>query len=457
MREILSIFVEYIRAHEDWLMKRILYYAQKQEYTKYTSTLKEAWRLSISGLSESFCRLIEERQGSIELQVGGDYRSDPAAQFGITEAERHKKRGISLDMFLGLMKYYAQSYRDLINESSFCAEDKQVYCTMLTRFFDRVEISFCMAWTTTEHDQVVSDLQAGNRLMTNEKNKYLTIFESLFMPVFVVDCNGKIENMNLSASNHFFTDPVPGAEYYRENKESVDFGTRFPWLSDDFTDFVKSTERKRIIEAYMNSKNRYYRIYFSRSLDVSGKFSGTIVILDDITLRKRMEQELEKLATTDPLTGAKNRRSFLQLFEQELADDRYFGRLALLMIDIDNFKDINDTYGHDIGDKVLQKLVATSYSVLGTTDTFGRWGGEEFMALLPNLGAEQAITVAERLRHELSTIEITVENSVPIHFTVSIGVTVAADENITSDDVIRKVDKALYMAKNQGRNRVALF
>lgn len=458
MSNILNTFSKYITDHEDWLMGRILGYAQQRNYTKYTSTLKEAWRLSISGLSESLVNLIETRGEDIELGPEEDYRSDPATQFGITEANRHRERGVSLDMFLGLMKYYHQSYQDLVKESNFNTSEKDHCNNLINRFFDRVEIAFCTTWASSEQGQVVGEMQDRNRQMTNEKNKYLTIFESLSVPVFIVDPAGKIENMNLAASNIFNTNSVPGSKYYTESKEELIFSEEFPWLAESYDDFVRSKEQKNISEKALDIKEQYFHVSFSRSLDVSGKFSGTIIIIEDITKRKKMEKALEKLATTDPLTGAKNRRSFRQFFEQELArNQRYGHKLALLMLDIDHFKNINDKHGHDTGDKVLKVLVAEAHGILRGADIFGRWGGEEFIVLLPESDIHQASTVAERLRGNLSKIEVNTDSGALVRFTVSIGMTIAENKDELLDDIVKKADKALFQAKAQGRNRVIVL
>jgi len=439
-------------------MGRILDYAQQRGYTKYTSTLKEAWRLSISELSKSFSELLETAGEDIELGPEKDCRRDPAAQFGIIEAKRHRERGINIDMFLGLMKYYRQSYQDVIEESHFTASEKKKYSNLINRFFDRVEISFCTIWASSEHDQIIGELQDRNRHMTNEKNKYLTIFESLSMPVFIVDPDGKIENMNLAASNIFDGNAVPGSKYYTNTKENIVFNKEFRWLKEMYDDFVKSDEEKAQSEKSLAAKGQYFHVSFSRSLDISGKFSGTIIIIEDITERKKMENELETLATTDPLTGAKNRRSFLQLFEQEFAKSQRYGNTsALLILDIDHFKNINDTYGHDTGDKVLQRLVAEAHTTLRASDIFGRWGGEEFIVVLPESNIHQASTVAERLRTRLSTTEVATETDSLIKFTVSIGMTLVEGKYTLVDDVIKAADKALYIAKNQGRNRVVIL
>ncbi len=453
-----DMLIKFINDHEDWLMERILDYAQKRDYTKYTSTLKEAWRLSISGLSKSLVELINAKGNDIELGPEEDCRCDPATQFGIIEAKRHRERGVRLDMFLGLMKYYHQSYQDLIKESNFVASEKQHFINLINRFFDRVEIAFCTTWASSEQGPLVGELQDRNRQMTNEKNKYLTIFESLAVPVFIVDPYGMIENMNLAASNIFNTNSVSGAKYYTDSKEDIIFTEEFSWLAESYDDFVRSKEQKIHSERSLDIKEQYFHISFSRSLDISGKFSGTIVIIEDITKRKKMEKDLEKLATTDSLTGAKNRRSFLQFFEQELSrSQRYGHNLALLMMDIDHFKNINDTYGHDTGDKVLKLLVAEAHSILRGTDMFSRWGGEEFIVLLPESHDHQASAVAERLRDNLSKIDISTDGGALIRFTVSIGMTVVENKDDLLNDIVKKVDKALYMAKKQGRNRVVVL
>jgi len=450
---------KYVLDHEDWLMGKILSYAKQQGYTECTSTLKEAWRLSISGLSKSLIAALNEKDLNLELGPHERYISDPASQFGIVEAERHRQRGVSIEMFLGLMKYYHQSYSDLIRESNFEDGIKCQYEQIIKRFFDRVEIGFCSKWTSVKDEGIVKDLQLSNRAMTNEKNKYLTIFESLSMPVFIVNLDGAVENMNHAASGMLNYDTAPGTQYYGEKDAyKLLFIQIFPWLDSFFKKFKAGSDKIKTFET-MNDKSQFFFISFSRSLDISGKSSDTvIVIIEDITERKTMEKELENLATTDPLTGAKNRRSFLNLFRKEMNRSlRYNYSLALCMIDIDHFKRINDNFGHDTGDKILKLLVAKSLNVMRDSDLFGRWGGEEFILLLPETDIHQASSAAERLRGALAKSELMTDNGANISFTVSIGYTVLDNKNISIDDAIKKADEALYIAKKQGRNRAVFL
>lgn len=454
-----SRFIDHITANEDWLMKRILDYAIKRNYAQYTSTLKEPWRLSISGLSSSLLEAIRTKGGDLELNPDENYASDPAARFGISEAKLHRERGINLAMFLGLMKYYHQAYIDLIRESSFNESEKLKYENLLNRFFDRIEIGFCSTWSTYTENQIIDELQDSSRQMTNEKNKYLTIFESLSMPVFIVNPFRKIEGMNHAASRFLNLLAIPGESYYGNDRKEPDFIVEFPWLEDIYVDFLQRPETKVFYEKSINDPTQYYYISCSRSLDISNKFQGTIFVIEDITNRKEMEKELEKLATTDPLTEARNRRSFMQIFEQEMIRfHRYHKPFALLILDIDHFKNINDVFGHDIGDKVLKNLVVESQSVLRESDIFARWGGEEFIILLPESSAHEASTVAERLRSKLSKVEISNKEGALITYTVSIGMRVVgqSETNINTNAIIKEADDSLYMAKQKGRNRVVM-
>lgn len=178
-------------------------------------------------------------------------------------------------------------------------------------------------------------------------------------------------------------------------------------------------------------------------------------VIQDITERKKVEKELKRLAQTDPLTGLANRRYFMQLAEHELLrSQRYGGELSILMIDIDYFKKINDSYGHHVGDLVIQSLSNICRNTLREIDVIGRIGGEEFAVVLPQTAGQSALKVAERLRETIANAVFTPEPDVPIRFTVSIGVTTLTDQQSNMQTLLRFADKALYDAKLDGRNKV---
>lgn len=177
-------------------------------------------------------------------------------------------------------------------------------------------------------------------------------------------------------------------------------------------------------------------------------------VVQDITERKELEQQLAQEARTDPLTGCANRRHFLELAEQHLAHvHRYGGEMSVLMLDLDHFKRVNDEHGHQAGDLALQKVVQVCRVTLREVDVIARLGGEEFCILLPETGRARAREVAERVRRAVADAELPLENKPPLRFTVSIGAsTLLAGE--TRDALIGRADQALYEAKNTGRNKV---
>lgn len=192
--------------------------------------------------------------------------------------------------------------------------------------------------------------------------------------------------------------------------------------------------------------------------NASGQLIGYRGVDRDITDRKKVEQELERLAQTDSLTGLANRRHFMALAEQEISRTvRYGGELSVLMLDIDHFKNVNDTYGHPTGDLVLQKLGSLCRESFRDIDIVGRLGGEEFAVVLPQTGTLQAIDVAERLRQNIATCSLPLPHGQPLHFTVSIGVATLAEKNTNLDTLLGLSDKAMYEAKHGGRNRVCTY
>jgi diguanylate cyclase (GGDEF)-like protein len=175
----------------------------------------------------------------------------------------------------------------------------------------------------------------------------------------------------------------------------------------------------------------------------------------DTTERRAMERDLERQAHIDALTGATARAQFMALAEQELTRSRRYGRpLALLILDIDYFKVVNDTYGHPAGDLALQVLVQRCRHSLRDVDILGRLGGEEFCILMPETESKQAFQAAERLRHVISELEVPLEP--PFQLTVSIGVAILGDADTCINMLLSRADQALYKAKQTGRNKVCM-
>lgn len=205
-------------------------------------------------------------------------------------------------------------------------------------------------------------------------------------------------------------------------------------------------------------------------------------MLDDLETRRRYEAELtahrerleelvgertreleaqrdavQRLANTDHLTGVSSRRHLYECADRELTRCRRDDRpMALLMLDIDHFKKINDAHGHAIGDVVLKAFARTCQQQLREADCFGRLGGEEFAVVLSGMNGSQAAAVAEHVRQALSQVRINLPGGQVLQFTVSIGIGVLTSADHGVDTVLKRADDALYQAKREGRNRFVL-
>lgn len=177
------------------------------------------------------------------------------------------------------------------------------------------------------------------------------------------------------------------------------------------------------------------------------------IVMDELELRMA-NRELAVLAQTDPLTGSLNRRTFFSLSEQEVGRRRRTGRdIAVLVLDIDHFKKINDTYGHSAGDRVLAQFADQIGQTIRVQDVFARLGGEEFGLILPDASLSQAVETGERLRRIVERTPFHTDAG-PIKITVSMGAATVNSGEASVEPALRRADEALYQAKHCGRNRV---
>jgi diguanylate cyclase (GGDEF)-like protein len=186
------------------------------------------------------------------------------------------------------------------------------------------------------------------------------------------------------------------------------------------------------------------------------------VLSFEISTRKEYEAQLKKIAITDPLTKINNRRFFFELAEKELdRARRHKLPLAVILFDIDHFKQVNDTHGHLVGDQVLISLAETCKTTLRNIDIFARYGGEEFIVLMPETDLVEAEIVAQRIRSEIEASNIKSEfltKNTSLTITISLGVTCFTGESeLTVPVLVQRADIALYQSKKQGRNRVTVW
>lgn len=446
-------FKNLILCSEEILIEKVLKYAKKRNYVKYTSTLIEAWRISISSLSASIIKAIETNGTIPEINTDENYAKNEMAEFGVLEAQKHRSRGVTLGMFLGLMKYYQQAYADLIQESALSAEEKQFFLQYVKRYFDHVEIGFIVEWTGLSEEQKLQELQEENRNMTNEKNKYLTIFESMYDPIILADKDNHIENINYQAAKDFMDVTISGMKYY----SNIETDMKLNWLKQDLMEFDRLKKNEILQERTIQTKTgpKTYLVKFKKMLDVSEKYSGTVIIFNDITERLIIEQKLAKqyekieyYAGTDTMTKVLNRRTGLIRLDKELALS-YSGDISLSIcyFDIDGLKAVNDTYGHIEGDLLINRIISTVKSFVRKIDSISRMGGDEFLITFPDCNEADAGKIMQRGIDKLVEYDKKSKKAYKHSFSYGI-IEVPIGRNMNINEVIKIVDKKMYQNKS---------
>ena len=199
-----------------------------------------------------------------------------------------------------------------------------------------------------------------------------------------------------------------------------------------------------------------YQLHCSPILRGLDKIIGQVITLHDITEQVKLYKQVEKLSITDPLTSAFNRRALALYGEQEIQrSHRYQRKLSLILLDVDNFKDINDRYGHQGGDYALKTIVQSIRNRIRDNDFIFRYGGDEFVVLLIETGIPEAIETAKRIRYGLAHLPAGDEHTTPQKVLVSLGITgLSPDDNLES--LLQHADQALYQAKAAGKDQAVL-
>lgn len=201
-------------------------------------------------------------------------------------------------------------------------------------------------------------------------------------------------------------------------------------------------------------KTRIVQFHKQVFTDTTGAIAGFVGVIFDITEKKALEQQLARQAVIDDLTGLPNRRGGMDKLEALHRDSRRKKRpYCLAMMDLDHFKRVNDQYGHHKGDIVLREFAQLAKSMLRGSDVCFRYGGEEFVLLLPETRLEDGRAVAERLRGAWSEKRVPLQDRKYLQSTISIGMTQYGSRDVSYEQLLLTSDKALYEAKNNGRNR----
>ncbi|MDD5712405.1 MAG: histidine kinase N-terminal 7TM domain-containing protein [Smithellaceae bacterium] len=275
-----------------------------------------------------------------------------------------------------------------------------------------------------------------------------TVFDGMGEGVIVLDGLGRVVDYNRIAATTIKT-LTPASLGLPAAKALQDY----PVILDHL--FAKSSANDEYMKITEEGDIRYFTVDTAAIRDRSGHQLGEMIILNEDTQKVMMLQELSRLATIDSQTDILNRRYFFELAQKELERaERYRRALSLVIMDIDHFKKVNDTFGHLAGDEVLQTVAGICKGMLRTSDIMGRYGGEEFAFILPETSAQAATQIAERLRDRIATAQ-TIYEGKEICVTASFGVAgIEEDEVMALTELLKRADKALYEAKETGRNLV---
>jgi len=301
-------------------------------------------------------------------------------------------------------------------------------------------------------------VRAHDQLVDRE-GKLGAVIETAIDGVMIIDANGLIETFNRACEQIFGwqADEIIGQSVMLLVPEDVlDLQHRQPSGA--------GAESQRLLDGVVGQTRTVQGVRLDGALfplevalsqtDHAGKVVY-VAILRDITAEVAARERMFTLATQDGLTGLRNRRYFMEGAEAEFARGRRHQRsLALLIIDADHFKQVNDTFGHNAGDAVLRRLAEMCRVNLREIDLIGRIGGEEFAIAMPEADLDAARTAAERIRSCLADQTVMVDGE-GVRFTVSVGIAMAEERDNSIDDLMRRADQALYQAKHAGRNRVA--
>jgi diguanylate cyclase (GGDEF)-like protein/PAS domain S-box-containing protein len=271
--------------------------------------------------------------------------------------------------------------------------------------------------------------------------------------IIITGADGCIEYVNPK-----FTQAT-GYEYGEvagKNPGLLGSGETSPEILEDLWSTVKGGGdwRGELCNRKKNGETYWVEASVSPVFGPEGGITNFVAIETDITKRKLEHDQLYLMATTDPLTGVSNRRMILDVASREFALSRRHKRaLSILGIDVDHFKNVNDSYGHFVGDEVLRHITSAIAAHLRNTDAIGRTGGEEFIVVLPEANYQSAILIAEKLRNRIEKSPA-VADGLKIPCKVSIGATSFRPEDTDLEQLLQRTDRALYQAKIEGRNRV---
>ena len=431
---------------------------------KQIFALKKIATLDIAGQKMAWLPFLAAQDGTSALWVGK--KIDLAS----VQTARHK---ILLTVLIGLVlllsvgltfSFFFSTYTKRLSlQFLACLEDallqkKQGMCSKNTSILELAAFSTKMDALLLRYGAMELERQDSLRKLQESEEIFRIVFNSVQSAVILIDSQDTVRFFNPAAERIF---GYTSGEILGKKFHPLIVVEEMQHAAQDGLAEFRRTGQGPIIDTSRElvARKKDGRLFpaevFISKIKKDDAYWAVGAVLD-ITDRKVKEEKLEMLATMDGLTGVFNRRHFLLLAEQEVArSKRYNKDLFFLMFDLDHFKEINDTFGHDTGDRILQNFASICTQGLRRADIFGRIGGEEFAALVVEANEEEAVAVAERIRKKFAEKSI-IRDETEKKLSVSIGISRLDPVTGSLESAYAAADISLYQAKDQGRDRVLM-
>lgn len=275
-------FLEVLRARESWMAQRVREYALAHGYARYTAAQIEAWHASIGGINASLAAAIQLHGGVPALSADEHPEGDTVCAFAIEEARRHRSRGVTLALYLGLLRYYHATYRDAAEDEPVDRQLRQCWLQWLDAFFARMDIAVCGEWTSLMVPQAVSELQATAHSLANEKNRYRNVIESVPTPVLLLDEAGSVENWNIAAAELL---RLPASGEGAERRASA---------TTAYQASLGNVEGPAMVMFATPDGERIYATERRPLRDAGRRLSGAVVVLHDQTHNVRLARAVRE-------------------------------------------------------------------------------------------------------------------------------------------------------------------
>ncbi len=290
----MSAWGELIGGSEAWIVERVLRYAEQHGFARHTTPHRMDWNASVAGLSATIAQTLAAGPRALEMRPDADHASEaasdsisgPSQLFALDLARRHRARGVSLGMFLGLLSYFRQSYLDLVEQASLAPEEKTAAQHFLTRLFDRIATDVAVEWTGVGEAEVVGELRRQNLSAIGEKNRYLTVFESLPDPAVFLDLAGTVLDMNTACAR--WLGPEARAAVGRRVVELM------PWLDPELGVMLADAKGADVL-AYARNVARQggtcsLDIRLVALRDSAGGLTGLLALMVDVTTLRAAQE-----------------------------------------------------------------------------------------------------------------------------------------------------------------------